>query len=513
MLDSPSLATPQPPILLLVDDDKNVLAALKRTLRDVDATIVSYQCPIAALEFCQHTPPRIVISDQTMPELAGCEFLSKVQALWPNSQRIILSAYQDFKSVSSGFNSGAVDRYISKPWDNKELKFIINKELATLPNESMATNSVAQHLDPSPVNFHSMITAAPAMKELFAGIRQAASSNAPIFITGETGTGKELVAKACHLEGFHQQQPFLAVNCANFTEELMESQLFGHVKGAFTGAASAHEGVFAAAKNGTLFLDEITTLSKPLQAKLLRVVQEREFTPLGSTKVETFHAKLVSASSNSIRDAVLNGEFREDLFYRLNIITFSLPALRDRGTDKLLIARHYLKKYSTIEQKDFLHFSKGCQQIIAQYDWPGNVRQLENVIHGIIILNNGIKINSQMIINALSTSICPIQSQQILTTMADVKPQDSEQSSNPSLNSSLKSAQTSAQVLSPQNQSQQYQSQQRSEHGISPLWLVEKLAIEHAISYCQGNVPQAAALLEVSPSTIYRKKQNWEQEL
>jgi len=477
MLDEPSLDTPKQPILLLVDDDKNVLAALERTLRGVDATIVSYHCPLEALAFCQYNQPEIIISDQNMPELAGCDFLSQVQALWPHSQRIILSAYQDFKSVSSGFNSGAVQRYICKPWDNKELKFIINKALVTAQANANIIDATPLCANESPVNFHSILAADPAMKKLFANIRQAATANAPIFITGETGTGKELVAKACHLEGYNQGQPFLAVNCANFTEELMESQLFGHVKGAFTGAVSTQQGVFAAAQEGTLFLDEITTLSKSLQAKLLRVVQEREYTPLGTTKLEKFRAKLISASSNSIRDAVLDGDFREDLFYRLNIITFILPPLRQRTDDKLLIANHYLKKYSNIENKSFLRFSSGCIQIMNQYNWPGNVRQLENIIHSMVILNSGTEINSKMIINALSTSIAPLAGH------------DNPQSNNEQL--------TVARSL--------------AAHDISPLWQVEKQAIEQAISHCLGNVPQAAALLEVSPSTIYRKKQAWDE--
>ena len=474
MLDSSSLPS-HLPILLLVDDDTNVLSALKRTLRGVNATIVCFDSPIDALEFCQHNQPNVIISDQKMPQLEGDELLAKIHLLWPQSLRIILSAYQDFQKISAGFNSGDIDKYICKPWDNQELKFIIDKALANIVIEKNNDPVVKKIPNNPPINFHSMIASDESMKELFNDIRHAATSNAPIFVTGETGTGKELVAKACHLESYHQQEPFLAVNCANFTENLMESQLFGHTKGAFTGAISSQEGVFAAAKNGTLFLDEITTLSKPLQAKLLRVIQEREYTPLGSNKVEKFHAQLISASSNSIRDAVANGDFRDDLFYRLNIVTFNIPALRDRGDDILLIAHHFLKKYAVVENKGFQRFSRDCIQILSQYNWPGNVRQLENVIHSMIIINSGIELNSQMIIKALSSSIIPLKHSLTRVIKAE--------------------SNTSNEPLSK----------------IMPLWMVEKQAIEHAISHCRGNVPQAAALLEVSPSTIYRKKQSWDE--
>lgn len=461
------------PLLVLVDDEIEVLNALERALRQLNVNIKAFDSALDALEFCQHNQPEIVISDQQMPELEGCTFLDKIKALWPNSQRIILSAHQDFEKISAAFNSGIVARFICKPWDNKELKFIIKKALDKRPIAS--TENTDTSLINEPINFHGIVAADDAMKELFVSIRHAATTNAPIFITGETGTGKELVAKACHKESYQQDQPFIAVNCANFTEHLIESQLFGHVKGAFTGATSSQEGLFAAAKKGMLFLDEITTLSKPLQAKLLRVVQEREFTPLGTNKVEKFHAQIISASSNSIRQAVLEGDFREDLYYRLNVITFALPPLRERGGDIVLIARYFVKKYSKVENKSFIRFSKGCLQIICQYDWPGNIRQLENIIHGMIILNSGETLTSEMIIKALSTTVGLLN--------------------KPMLETSVKSKPIAMAV--------------KDHPEIVPLWLMEKNAIENAINYCQGNVPKAAALLEVSPSTLYRKKQSW----
>lgn len=461
------------PLLVLVDDETEVLNALVRALRQVKVTIKAFDSALHALEFCQQNEPEIVISDQQMPELEGCALLDEIKALWPNSQRIILSAHHDFEKISVAFNSGTVERFICKPWNNKELKFIINKALDKKPIKSTENSDTS--LINEPINFHGIVAADDAMKELFVSIRHAATTNAPIFITGETGTGKELVAKACHKESFQQDQPFIAVNCANFTEHLMESQLFGHTKGAFTGATGPQEGVFAAAKSGMLFLDEITTLSKTLQAKLLRVVQEREFTPLGTNKMEKFHAQLISASSNSIRQAVMDGDFREDLYYRLNVITFSLPPLRSRGGDILLIARYFLKKYSKHENKSFVRFSKGCLQIICQYDWPGNIRQLENIIHGMIILNTGDKLTSEMIIKALSTTV-GLSDKPLPEPRIERKPETVVE-----------------------------------DHPIEivPLWLMEKNAIENAINYCHGNVPQAAALLEVSPSTLYRKKQSW----
>ena len=464
------------PTLLLLDDEAGILSSLQRTLRGIEANIVTFASALEALKYSEQHPVEVVISDQRMPEMDGCEFLGRIRKHWPHSQRIILSAYQDFNLVSAAFNSGVVERFICKPWDNKELKFIVTKALETL-SDLGKVNDRESLLPGTPVNFHGIVAADDNMNELFASIRHAASTNAPIFITGETGTGKELVARACHLEGFHQGEPFIGVNCANFTEHLMESQLFGHSKGAFTGAVSAQEGVFAAAKGGTLFLDEITTLSKPLQAKLLRVIQEREFTPLGSTKVQQFQAQIISASSTSIGEAVLAGEFREDLYYRLNVITFSLPPLRERGGDILLLARYFLKKYARLESKQFQDFNRDAIQIICGYDWPGNVRQLENVIHGMVVLNTGKKISSEMIIKALSNMVG--MNTPVKTFQAEAVPEASV---------------TKAAAGQP----------------ILPLWQVEKQAIEQAIAYCQGNVPKAAALLEVSPSTLYRKKQSWE---
>jgi len=472
------------PILILVDDDADILSALKRALHSISAEIHTFQSALDAIQFCNLHSPAVVISDQHMPEMDGCEFLLRIKDKWPKSQRIILSAYNDFQKISSAFNSGVVERFICKPWDNKELVFMINKALNCFP-ESIHPTSI-EMID-TPINFHGIIAADESMHDLFDTIKHAATTNAPIFVIGETGTGKELVAQACHKESFHKEEPFIAVNCANFSENLIESQLFGHIKGAFTGATTNQEGLFSAAKKGTLFLDEICSLSPLLQAKLLRVIQEREFSPIGTHKVQKFHAQVISASSNSIGQALIDGSFREDLYYRLNVITIALPSLRDRGTDLLLIARYFLKKFSKAENKQFVKFSRDTIKIICSYDWPGNIRQLENIIHGMVILNTGSTISSQMIIKSLSTTVQGFASK----------------------NTPIAKTSFSENQITPSPSSHINEGENNNPPKIQPLWQTEKQAIETAITFCNGNIPQAAALLEVSPSTIYRKKQSW----
>lgn len=327
------------------------------------------------------------------------------------------------------------------------------------------------------VLFHDMVSADEKMLKIFDDIERIATANVPIFVTGETGTGKELAARACHEQGFDSNKPFIAVNCANFSEQLMESQLFGHKKGAFTDASSDHAGLFESAGEGTLFLDEITTLSLPLQAKLLRVIQEREFSPLGSHKLKPFRARIVTASSTPIAQAVVNGDFREDLYYRLGVVTISLPALRDRGLDKQLLAQHFVQCIVAEELKghgkDEAFLTTDALKFIDTYNWPGNIRQLRNVLLGALVLQSGDGITAASL------------SAQINDTIEKKSVQLSELGSHANV-TPLRSTK------------------------IQPLWITEKETIEQAIEMCGGNIPRAASLLEVSPSTIYRKLQSWE---
>lgn len=465
------------PTILLIDDEPALLSALKRSLRQISAEIVCCHSPATALAYVEENEPDLVISDHRMPKMTGSELLEQISELWPNTQRILLSAYNDFSTVANAFNQGVIHRYITKPWDNDELRFIVVKALESSGARDLEpTAKTKTKSKDNGVHFHGMVAEDPVMLTVFEEIKSAATTNVPVFITGETGTGKELIAKACHWESYRKDATFIAMNCANFNEQLMESQLFGHKKGAFTGATSNEEGLFSVCASGTLFLDEITTIPAPLQAKLLRVIQEREFTPLGSHTVQPFNAQLITASSTTLREAVNKGEFREDLYYRLNVITISLPPLRHRGSDINLIANHFLQRLSQQENKQFERFSVEAEQLVREFRWPGNIRQLENVVHSIVAMNSGTEVTAQMLLKPIKDDLTPhvvIEEQALTVNTAPMINHDTARTA------------------------------------IVPLWQVEKETIEHAIQHCDGNIPKAAVLLEINPSTIYRKLQSW----
>ena len=471
MAQPPQTDNVQQPIILLVDDEPALLNAIKRSLHKIAANIVCCHSPDTALAFIENTQPDIVISDHRMPKMQGAELLAEIAQQWPHTQRILLSAYNDFDTVANAFNQGIIHRYITKPWDNDELRFIVVKALeAVKQTKQQPKQQPTEPHTQQQTHFHGMVAKSSAILSIFEEIKSAATTNVPVFITGETGTGKELIAKACHFESYRKDATFIAMNCANFNEQLMESQLFGHKKGAFTGATSSQEGLFSVCASGTLFLDEITTIPPPLQAKLLRVIQEREFSPLGSHTIQPFNAQLITASSTTLREAVNKGEFREDLYYRLNVITISLPPLRDRGSDVILIAQHFLKRLSHQENKSFKRFSQEAEKLIGEFRWPGNVRQLENVIHSIVAMNNGEEVTAAMLLKPIKDDLNP---------KSEPPPPLREHQPN------------------------------HQATPILPLWQVEKNAIEQAINHCDGNIPKAAVMLEINPSTIYRKLQSW----
>lgn len=474
--------------ILLVDDEPLILDAITRCLHDVDADIYRFTSPRDALKFTENQRPDLLISDQRMPGMLGTEMLTKIKAQWPQVQCILVSAYNDFEMVAEAFNQQIIERYICKPWDDNELEFVVKKALADNNREEIESSPE----NPAPIDsdsFHGMVSNDEGMKKVFQRISKAATANVPVFITGETGTGKELVAKACHQESFYRSEPFIAVNCANFSENLIESQLFGHKKGAFTGADKDHRGLLEEAGRGTLFLDEVTTLPLSLQAKLLRVIQEREFSAFGTHHLKPFEAQLITASSTSLQASVASGDFREDLFYRLNVLVIELPALRQRTGDIALLATHILRRLATDLGKSEMYFSPSAIQLLCEYPWPGNIRQLENFVHSLIALSVDDVIADDLCRDQLSYFDANSLIQAGSSHMEESSSSDCDDLDHERITASP-SMQSNSTIL--------------------PLWLQEKKAIEDAVERCQGNIPRAAALLEVSPSTIYRKIHSWE---
>ncbi len=466
------------PTLVIVDDDETALESLKDSLGALDTHIKCFNSSIDVVKYCQDKPAQMVICDLHKSAVAGLKLLKQIKKLNPVCHCLLLSSDEIEESIQRK-SLESIESYISSPWNTDKVRFHVKKVLENLANQSQVKHS----------QFHNILSSSQNMYDIFKCIKRLATNNVPIFISGETGTGKELIAKACHAESPRSEHPFVAVNCANLTEALMESQLFGHKKGAFTGAIHDQAGLFSLAKTGTLFLDEVTTIPIGLQAKLLRVIQEREFNPVGSHKSEKFHAQLITASSKTLRQAVDDGEFREDLFYRLNVIYIQLPPLRDRNEDIKLLSQHYLEKFSEESHKEFNHLSDYEIKQLENYDWPGNIRQLENFIHCLVILNDGPEITTSMINDAIHLI------------------QDSPQQKIPKQNS--KNVHDINTKKSSDRERTEFNDKTHQDLKVKPLWLIEKDHIENTIEQCNGNVYKAAALLEISPSTIYRKQQSW----
>lgn len=387
--------------ILIVDDDDYVLKSLARLLRTPEYEISCYNDPEEALTQCGLQKFDLILSDQRMPAMEGTEFFTHVAQLFPLTRRILISGYSDFSNVTEAFNDGIIHKFVIKPWDNEPLRNLISEELR-IADQNAATNEhddggrsqgitdtvSGKNREQSSGGFHGLISSNNSMSEQISIIRSTANSDAPFFIHGETGTGKELVAKSIHLESDRKDEKFLALNCANLTETLLESQLFGHTKGAFTGAQKDQKGLLAEAEGGTLFLDEVTEISLNLQAKLLRVLQEREYTPVGEAKAIPFDVKLVSASSTKLETAVANGDFREDLRYRLEVLPINLPPLRARGDDIRILFEHFLAQQYKRHGKNLRPIDQSVYDRIQEYNWPGNVRELVNVCTYVAALAN-----------------------------------------------------------------------------------------------------------------------------
>ena len=371
------------PPVLVVDDKKNMRLSLKTVLADEKYPVRTTESAEEALGLLEREEFFMVITDARLGGMSGYEFLGKVRAKWPEVPVAIITAYATPKLAVEAIKAGAID-YLPKPFAPEELlhavercaeRYRLLQENANLRARTVETWSLDQ-----------IVGESPKMHELRQLIQTVAPTDARVLILGESGTGKELVAGALHCLSQRSQASYVRINCAAIPETLLESELFGHEKGAFTGALKQKPGRVEEADSGTIFLDEIADMSQPLQAKLLRFSENGTFTRVGGTQELQVNVRLIAATNRDIIDAIRRGQFREDLFHRLNVVQFRLPPLRERGEDALLLADYFLRSFGISLNKSLRTISRAAKQKLMSHHWPGNVRELRNVIERALIL-------------------------------------------------------------------------------------------------------------------------------
>jgi DNA-binding NtrC family response regulator len=369
--------------VLVVDDEAIIRQSLRDWLSDVGYQVLTAENGFQALEIIEKEKPSIVIADLVMPGMDGIELMKRAKEISPDVEVIIVTAYGSIPTAITAMREGAYD-YIEKPFCPERAEILIEKlvEHQELIEENI---SLHQKLEER-YRFENIIAKSPKMQQVIEVIKVVARSNATVLITGETGTGKELVAQAIHSQSHRRGKPFVAISCAALPESLLESELFGHEKGSFTGAYAQKKGKFEVANRGTLFLDEIGEMSANIQVHLLRVLEEKEFTRVGGNEPIKVDIRVISATNKDMKQAIASGRFREDLYYRLNVVNIELPPLRERREDIPLLAQHFLKKFAVENQKEIAGFSPEATDFLLRYDWPGNVRELENTIERAVIL-------------------------------------------------------------------------------------------------------------------------------
>ncbi len=459
------------PTLLLVEDTSSLAQLYSEYLKKEHIQLVHKTTGKSALDFIRAKVPNLIVLDLNLPDINGMDVLRYVNDQKLPSIVIVITAHGSINIAVEAMRLGCYD-FIVKPFTAERLKVAIRNAIERFRLSHILDkirNEIGQD------RYSGFIGGSAAMQAVYKTIDNAANSKATIFITGESGTGKEVCADAIHRQSARASGPFIPLNCGAIAPNLIESEIFGHAKGAFTGAVSEHTGAAGRANGGTLFLDEICEMDLNLQSKLLRLIQTGSFTKVGGTAIENADVRFVCATNRNPWSEVQAGRFREDLYYRLMVIPIELPPLRDREDDMILIARHFLRLFSGEENKHFTGFTDNVESIIRHYDWPGNVRQLQNVIRNIVVLNDG---------DAVDVDMLP-------PPLDKIEPN----ASTPTIDSPSHAAIKDGGAID-----------------IKPLWLAEKQIIESAIAACDGNIPKAASMLEVSPSTIYRKKMGWEEQ-
>ena len=374
--------------ILVIDDDTSLRRVLEYNLQEEGYEVQAASSGEEGLYLFRQTPPDLVITDMKMPGMDGLMVLKSIKEISPEALVIIITAFGTVDVAVEAMKSGAYD-YITKPFNRDELKLTVKKALqySGLAEENRRLKSELS----DKADFRTIVGSSSKMEKVFDVIRKVADTEAAVLITGESGTGKELVARSIHANSSRRDAPFVAINCAAIPRDLLESELFGHMKGSFTGAVKDKAGKFQLAEGGTLFLDEIGELTIELQPKLLRALQEKEVEPVGGMKAQKLDVRVVSATNLNIDKAIADGTFREDLYYRLSVIPIHLPPLRERRDDIPILIRYFCSKHGS----DKVSFDKDALETLVMYPWPGNVRELENTIERLLIMRNSDVISTE----------------------------------------------------------------------------------------------------------------------
>jgi DNA-binding NtrC family response regulator len=367
--------------MMLLDDEVNLCRSLSRALQRDDLNVDAFTSPADAVEALSRNSYALALVDLLMPSIGGLDFLREVRRLSPDTVVVIMTAYATIQTAVEAMRSGAFD-YLQKPFTNEEARQHVDRALQHYQLQQENRNLRDQLV--SRYGMSNIVGVSKAMQEVFRVVERVANSSATVLLTGESGTGKELIARALHTQSGRSTGPFVAINCGAIPSELLESELFGYEKGAFTGAHNSKKGLVEQADGGTLFLDEISELLPRLQVKLLRVLQEREVQRVGGDRTIRVDVRVIAATNADLTERIRVGEFRADLFYRLNVVSLRIPPLRERVDDILPLAHHFLRKHA--RSGELKGFDAVTAQVLRRYAWPGNVRELENVIERATLL-------------------------------------------------------------------------------------------------------------------------------
>jgi DNA-binding NtrC family response regulator len=485
-----NLEFPEP--VLLVEDTPSLSMVYQSALERAGLCVTPVFCARDALgEFRKHAR-RVVLLDLMLPDGNGLDVLREMRSRSPDTRVLVITANGSINRAVEAMRSGAFD-FLVKPFDDRRLLSAVRNAITSLAFEADEARGDARR--PAAVSeMPGFVGSSPRMRQIYSMIRNIGRSTATVFITGESGTGKEIAAHAIHQQSVRRAGPFVPINCAAIPKDLLESEVFGHLKGSFTGAISDKLGAAAAADGGTLFLDEVCEMDLALQTKLLRFLQTSMIQPVGAVEPRKVDVRIVCATNRDPAAEVQAGRFREDLFYRLHVVPIIMPPLRERGEDVIEIAELLLARYAREEGKAFKRLSRPVRDTLCAYAWPGNVRQLENVLRNAIVLHEGEEITLDML---------------PATILASGLGAGGASAQRPWLNGGGTAHPAGLAAPSFEDDELALRDTLRTFVGAT-LADIEREFIEATIIECKGSIPRAARLLDVSPSTLYRKREAWE---